>query len=73
MGNCREEDKPPSSKTNMGSGTRSLSTNDTLARRFEDIRELWAGVWDFCPVRVILHNRCLLISGNLQKGKINGI
>ena len=51
-------DKPPSSKVNLGFRARTFSTPSSLAKRLAGIRELWMGDWRICPIRGTLSNRC---------------
>lgn len=60
-----KDEKPPG---DMDSGTRFLSTHDSLAGRFKNFGEL-VGDWRVCPVRTSLHSRCLIVLENIQEVK----
>jgi len=61
------DEKPPSNKIDLGFGSGVLPSDDTLVGRLANLWELWTSAWSLCPARTSLHNRCLLISGNLQE------
>ncbi len=47
--------KPPGQKSDMGFSTGCLFALSSLARRFEGIRNVWAGDWGVCPIRNSLY------------------
>ncbi len=61
------EDKPPSNKIDMGSSTRFLSANGSLARRPSGWRAFLMGFSSFCSPRSSLHSRCYIVFPTLQE------
>ena len=59
------EDKPPQS--NMGFGSRIVSSLSSLVKRFKRIGELWGSDWSIPFIRNPIHGRCYAVLGDISQ------
>lgn len=62
----RMDEKPPSSKTDLGISTGRIPARNPLARFIKGCWGLWVGDWCVCPIRSPVCRRRLAVLKNIQ-------